>query len=358
MINKFNACEKDNKTRDYCVYRYLKQGTQKVMYVGKTNSSLRARITAHKYEKQFQENGPYDVEYIELSNKVETDCIEKFLINKWKPLLNEKDKVNSLTEGLSLESLSWIPYSNYNGVGLSDRRKKKMISDANEKTEFLKLAVCAAMNDESQGLFVSQKLYSTGLPLLSGFENIVTPYVQKTEMGYIYNLLPQVKEELLSDALQIATSIWLPILKICEMNDKEELQYSLLMEEIDFSDRIDEFVRNGFEDERSLYRYDMEFNRVSDEALRTYQKVFAGPPQISRRCSVEVDRFGYEAYIQFCKEDTASKIFSFIRELGLTNVVIPDYDQRMLKQKESPYKEKIEKRNLLERDSYDYFSTI
>lgn len=351
--------EKGKSVRDFCVYRYLKQGSQKVMYVGKTNSSLRARVTAHKYEKQFQDNGPYDVEYIELSNKVETDCIEKFLINKWKPLLNEKDKVDGLTDGLSLESLSWIPYSYYNGVDLTERQKRNLIDEANEKTEFLKLSVCAAMNSESNGLFISQKLYTNNLPLLSEPQCVVSPYIQKTEMGYIYNLLPQVKEELLLNASQIAASIWLPVFRICQMDDKEELEYSLLMEEVDLSDRIDEFAKNGFEDDRSLYRYDMEFDRVSDAAIRTYNPVFAGPPQINGRCSVEIDRFGYEEHMNLCKEDTASKILSFTRDLGLTSIVIPDYDQRTLKQKESPYKEKDnEYKNMLERDPYDYFSVM
>lgn len=333
---------KNNDFKEFCVYRYLLKGTQTVVYVGKTNSSLRARVTAHKYEKKFQEFGPYDVEYISLSNKVETDCIEKFLINAWKPILNQKDKVDGLTQDISIENLSWIPYSYYNGVSLTEKQRSNLIDKCNEKMEFLKLAVCASMNEESKGMFIAPKFYSeTAISLLDGTYQIVNPYVETTNMGYIYHVRPDTKEKLIKTASQIAASIWLPAFRVCKMNDDQELQYLLLTEEMDFAERIDDFAKNGYEDENSLYQYEMVFDKISNHAIETYIRVFSGYPSMNTaRCSVEIDRFGYEENMLSCKEHTASKLLSFAASLGLTNIIMPNYEQRICKNS-SPYQEKV-----------------
>lgn len=78
----------------YCVYKYVYQN--KIIYIGKTDSSLEARIYGHSKEDKFK---PYltdcEIYYIALRNSVETSVIEKILINKYRPILNIADKTDS-----------------------------------------------------------------------------------------------------------------------------------------------------------------------------------------------------------------------------------------------------------------------
>ena len=80
------------------VYRYM-HPDYPWLYVGKTDGDLAKRIKTHqtcstdnierKYLELLNESSIY---YIELNSSVQTDYIEKMLIDKYKPLLNKKDK--------------------------------------------------------------------------------------------------------------------------------------------------------------------------------------------------------------------------------------------------------------------------
>lgn len=80
------------------VYRYI-HPDYPWLYVGKTDDDLAKRIKTHqtcntdnierKYLELLNESSIY---YIELNSSVQTDYIEKMLIDKYKPLLNKKDK--------------------------------------------------------------------------------------------------------------------------------------------------------------------------------------------------------------------------------------------------------------------------
>ena len=84
--------------RDYCVYRYTLRETGEVIYIGKTDASLKQRIDAHQKEDNFAPYiGLWDIDYLELQNNTETDIIEKYLINYYKPILNTKDNVTGFT---------------------------------------------------------------------------------------------------------------------------------------------------------------------------------------------------------------------------------------------------------------------
>ena len=102
------------KQKEHIVYRYRLKETKEIIYVGKTDASLKSRVDAHEREEKFLPyKGKWEIEYIVLANFVETDVVEKFLINKWKPVLNEKDCVPYKTKSLSIILPNWQPYSSY-----------------------------------------------------------------------------------------------------------------------------------------------------------------------------------------------------------------------------------------------------
>lgn len=99
--------------RDYCVYRYTLRETGEVIYIGKTDNSLKQRVDAHAKEENFAPYiGLWDIDYLELQNNTETDIIEKYLINLYKPILNTKDNVSGFTN-MSITLPEWKPYSVY-----------------------------------------------------------------------------------------------------------------------------------------------------------------------------------------------------------------------------------------------------
>ena len=59
-----------NKEEHY-VYRYVLNDTGEIIYVGKTDASLRQRIEAHLTEPKFRPYiGRWQVEFIKLANSV------------------------------------------------------------------------------------------------------------------------------------------------------------------------------------------------------------------------------------------------------------------------------------------------
>lgn len=318
-------------SRDKAVYRYFLKGTNTIVYVGKTNSSVRARVVAHRYEKKFQDLGEFDIEYVELSNKVETDCVEKFLINLWKPILNDKDNVDGLTKNISVENLKWLPYDDYIGNGLSDRQYEKALSSANNRTNVLLNVVNLMLKDPDAKEYISsscneQVEFDFGLEKKRVFE----PTVETVGGFFKYTFNQSAIDEVMICAGQILSEIWLPFLQNCKMTDDEELAFSLLMEEYDFAERLEEFANNGFEDEKSISRFEMVFDRVSQQTLEDYKEVFADDPVILRsRCSVYVNSDNFYNNLLLCKEKTGEKVLDLARRLHLTTAFLPFLTDRI-----------------------------
>lgn len=91
------------------VYRYI-HPDYPWLYVGKTDDDLTKRIKTHqtcstdnierRYLDLLNESSIY---YIELNSSVQTDYVEKMLIDKYKPFLNKKDKNGATCEiGITL----------------------------------------------------------------------------------------------------------------------------------------------------------------------------------------------------------------------------------------------------------------
>lgn len=134
-----------SKKQEYYVYRYILNDTQEVIYIGKTDASLKQRIDAHLTEPKFQPYlGRWRVEFIELANSVETDIVEKYLINTLKPVINEKDCVAGVTN-MAIELPEWHPYSEYEEISINERATIK-IEQAKKECKIL-LAIANADED-------------------------------------------------------------------------------------------------------------------------------------------------------------------------------------------------------------------
>ena len=299
---------------EYCVYRYVEKETGKIIYIGKTDSSLKARVCAHRYEKPFQEANDFYIEYITLSNRVETDSIEKFLINKYKPILNTKDKIFGLTESISLEKLKWIPYENYLAKLKNPKQIKKAKIEANEKYEAL-LCLRSLYGETFFSFLPGHSFY---LPLEEGYELTTETEVKKTLYGYEFKAKPEAISYIKKNFHFIAYKIWEPVLNLIEMDENEELQYALFLEELDFIDEIETFARDGYEDEKSLYKFDFHFHYPGDFVFEKYRNMFGGEVSVDKtNARGEIGKYECIEQINTIKQGLYSRILDFVYSLGL-----------------------------------------
>ena len=234
------------RNREFYVYRYIDLSTGHIFYIGKTNCSLKARVEAHKKEEAFQKFLDYKIEYTKLTNEVETDSVEKFLINYYKPVLNQKDKVEGLTDSLNLPQLIWEDYSVY----LETIQKKKSIFREQAKIvaqldmEFL--YDCLGCLKE-RGEFTSEFLHPTGtLPIGNHIVSITEPIVHKKGELYIQKLKPFILKELIDKENRILLNIWMPVIQRSEIPVYVLENFSLYETFLEFAKIEKWFVYEGY----------------------------------------------------------------------------------------------------------------
>lgn len=313
-VYRKRKCEKD---REYCVYRYINSSTSQIYYVGKTNSSLRARVTAHRYEEKFQNINNYSVEYISLSNAIETDSVEKFLINKWKPILNTKDKVFGFSSILESEmnSLQWIPYEIYEKRLRNSKTVKNAVKRSNDLVSFFHATLLANGNYFTFPFLITEAIPIPGTNIYGISEQDVV----SCREGYRYKVRHGVRDLIELHKEEIEAELWLPSLNLCKMTDDEELIYSILMQQIEFGDRISLFAKNGYEDENSLYRFNFRSEYPGGDIYLPYEMIFDGNPLIdtkSRTISGDINQFSFEEEMPLIKKNISKKIISFAYEMA------------------------------------------
>lgn len=172
-----------NKQEHY-VYRYVLNDTQEIIYVGKTDASLKQRIDAHEVEPKFQPYlGRWRVEFIELANSVETDIVEKFLINSLKPPINEKDCVSGITN-MYINLPEWRPYSEYE-ARLQWNRKEANRAQAAKLCEVLKSIAQAEGNK-----IILPDIFTAPVYFRGEIKELFDKEVHAESAGYVYILLP------------------------------------------------------------------------------------------------------------------------------------------------------------------------
>ena len=110
------------------IYKYVDRDTGEIIYIGKSNSSIKSRINSHKRETKFLPYiGRCDVFIITLHNNVEIDILERALINKYKPKLNEIDVYPVSSNYIKIDEPEWNLY-------IEESRKRNIsIKKSNKK---------------------------------------------------------------------------------------------------------------------------------------------------------------------------------------------------------------------------------
>ena len=268
----------DRNAKEYCIYKYVSLEDGSVLYIGKTDSSLKQRIDSHaKEEKFFPYLGNWEIFYFRLSNRVETDIVEKYLINQLKPVLNEKD----MEEGLSLSGLKlpkWEPYSKYESERKKDGEefmKRERIAKRN-----LSLYLDALDGLKNHGVFYSRTLHSNGkLPFMKGEIQITDKQVftRETQNGFLYgqNLTEEAMKVLRDFPNLLEVSIYREIyMETDEFSGK--FPYQNLW---DFCEKMKMFQEEGYQEgedeEKFMIRIEERDHEISSffmEAFESYQK--------------------------------------------------------------------------------------
>lgn len=111
----------------HCVYKYVYE--DEIIYIGKTDSSLRNRVNCHSQEEKFQKYLPKSqVFYMTTSNPLETEIYEKILINKYQPILNVKDKIGQKIARVSIQE-KWEFYKYNEALKVSCKKENKEFND-------------------------------------------------------------------------------------------------------------------------------------------------------------------------------------------------------------------------------------
>lgn len=224
--------------REFYVYRYTDDRGE-VCYIGKTNCSLKARIDAHKKEASFS-GKDFDIDFVKLKNKVETDSVEKLLINYYKPVINIKDKVPFLTEGLTLPDLDWQPISKYYcELAKAPNKRKADLEDVSKRIFLINTLLSG--KSQVQIPFLPPVLYLDGEP-----QHLFEKEAQCDGNVYTLNLKKDAEKFAMEHCLQMYYEAWIPYMQgltLRESSEKVVLKGELLSE---FSDVVEEFERDGF----------------------------------------------------------------------------------------------------------------
>lgn len=91
----------------HAIYKYTYN--TEIIYIGKTDANLDARIKAHSKELKFEKYNGAEISFFKCSNSTETTVFEKLLINKYQPLLNSIDRHDDCMAIHFIEPV-WEPY--------------------------------------------------------------------------------------------------------------------------------------------------------------------------------------------------------------------------------------------------------
>lgn len=245
MVRKYKGYSGTRIGREFYVYRYTDKKTNQVVYIGKTNCSLKARINAHKREESF---APYncDIDFVKLSNEVETDSIEKFLINYYKPCINLKDKVPFLTESIGIGGINWEPYSTYlNGLKTNLQRKNIAKEQALKQTYiFEQLEEAFELNKRR----IILPFVDVSLPMVGGDFNFnwSKKEVESTIGGYLFTILDDAKEIFELNKNEILASIWMPIVSMWDISVENSSNFFKIECALEILKSMKDFAYDGF----------------------------------------------------------------------------------------------------------------
>lgn len=311
---------------DCCVYRYTLVETGEVIYIGKTDASLKQRIDAHEKEEKFIPYlGLWKIDYMELANNVETDIIEKYLINQLKPILNEKDCTEGLTS-MDISLPAWISYEQYKEkIQKDDSFLLATISAAKIDESFFQDVYDAILSEKEE--FVSTKLHPTGiLPLPSGKRKVTKMHICSIFGGYKQFLNSETMEEIYSYPKQIQLAIWMPVAKLWNFSNNDRKYFDELTLLYDFASVLYEFRENGFVEEPDSERNILHI-KTNERILTYYKELFSNVSKYNDDMYLEINSDNYDK-IPCILEKIAGKFLVLFR---ITGIISYDEENNSLK---------------------------
>ena len=299
------------------VYKYISNDTGDVIFIGKTNASLKARIKAHAKEPRFFSYlDTVTIFYTEFSTLTETDSVELFLINELKPILNSPCADGNNLYHLSDKEIDWQPYSDYLlTFKFSKQKEASLKKEAFINEAFLNAAIEAYQNQKKS--FQTPFLHPTGIiPNLNGNVRITKPSVKEINGFY---------EQDLYDGTSLDTwewrarySIWLPVAQVHEFSEEEEHSFDVISRLFDFTDRLLRFHNAEFVD-NTHKKYQMVIGKGAELIISVWKDLFSEIEWITNgECLVTIDPSKYEK-IPLILESIAKDAMNFFKETGVLN---------------------------------------
>lgn len=303
--------------KEFYVYRY-KASDNTIIYVGKTDSFLKSRIDAHQKEDKFL---PYledcQIEYILLNNRVETDIYEKYYINLWNPILNEKDKEIENFH-LYIPDKKWFPYKKYLEKKEQERLKayELDLKEALMNQNFFDCAYQAYLINKP--IFITSFYHPTGLlPTPEGNVQVTTQVIEKINEGYLQKLNTNAIN-IFNMPNQIQVCIW----------EKVSTYKNIFLDKInileDFLNKLISFRNQDYIEDEAFGFYFMyiEEHYKTDLVYSTFKDFFYEKGFLSTNSYVEINPEGYNSLIKI-KEQIASLKLQKYKE----NDIIPYFDE-------------------------------
>lgn len=315
MIKKYKGYSGNRIGREFYVYRYTNKKTNEVVYIGKTNCSLKARINAHKREESF---APYDcdVDFIKLSNEVETDSVEKFLINYYKPCINLKDKVPFLTESIEMSGLNWEPYSVYlSGLKTNLQRKNIVKKQALKQTYIYEKLEEAFYLGESS---ITLPFVDISLPMLDSPFNWSEKEVSSVPGGYLFTILKGAKETFESNRNEILASIWMPVVSMWDISNENSLNFFKVECALEILKLMKGFAYDGFSIEDHYEPFVNILPKRLESGICYFEKYTEPIHTIGEKIYIEWVDENHE-HIEEIKEEIFKDFVKFLKFEGIWN---------------------------------------
>jgi len=298
--------------KEHYVYKYQKPGGR-IVYIGKTNSSLKARIDAHKTEPQFALHiDDCEVYCAKLTNDVEVNSVEALLIQKCAPELNQVffrcDQGSS-----TIDNLDWIPYSEYLASKKTDPQRLGVLKREAQQNEAFIYAVARALS-ENKHSFIFKNAHPSGkISFPWGEETLTHPYITKTSVGYEHLLTPAAHYALECKDLAVYEA-WLPYIEGLTLHPSIEKQLSVFDALFDFAETLKAFKDSGFENERTGEKYIIRLPNEPTVQIY-YASLFSNVMRYSEFIVAEIDPDAYKAIPAIESQIAADKL-SMLRKVG------------------------------------------
>lgn len=300
--------------REHYVYKYQKPSGE-IVYIGKTNSSLKARIEAHRSEPEFAMHlGECEIYCAKLSNDVETDAVEALLIQKYSPKINKVFRRDT-PGNVDIGNLTWIPYSEYvSALSVSDSELGALKKAARASEEFIN-AVADAYEAHEVSILTPELSAQGFADFPWGREPLTHCKVEKTEGGYLHLLTPFARYA--SEHRELAVyEAWRPYINGVKLPRGSEESVAIFDALEGFAEELREFRENGFREGEHSEEYVLHVPDIP--AIRIYfSGMFSNMSKTANgRVAAEVAPDSYQALPAIESQIAADKM-AMLRKMGM-----------------------------------------